>query len=189
MSTCTAWHLGSGPHPEDEKASLVWKGGTLQPCSQDSLWHTGWWRGWGGAGPGRSKMPWKQLNERDCREWKLSAIYPSSETHLEIWCEICQACSKPTTKKGAYRCGCCPKNINIFWLKKSALSGAMIISQSNQSCVILCYLMWDTVHINLIKWQCRLSSMWISNTLWSITSNFCFTAEISVDVKIFMTGR
>ena len=26
--------------------------------------------------PGRSKMTWKQLTERDCREWKLSAIDP-----------------------------------------------------------------------------------------------------------------
>ena len=26
--------------------------------------------------PGRPKMTWQQLTERDCREWKLSAIYP-----------------------------------------------------------------------------------------------------------------
>ena len=30
----------------------------------------------GKRGPGRSKMTWKQLTERDCREWKLSAINP-----------------------------------------------------------------------------------------------------------------
>ena len=28
------------------------------------------------CGPGRPKMTWKQLTERDPREWKLSAIYP-----------------------------------------------------------------------------------------------------------------
>ena len=28
------------------------------------------------CGPGRSKMTWKQLTERDCREWKLLAINP-----------------------------------------------------------------------------------------------------------------
>ena len=28
------------------------------------------------CGPGRPKMTWKQLTERDCREWKLSAINP-----------------------------------------------------------------------------------------------------------------
>ena len=30
----------------------------------------------GRRGPGRPKMTWKQLTERDCREWKLSAIDP-----------------------------------------------------------------------------------------------------------------
>ena len=30
----------------------------------------------GKHGPGRLKMTWKQLTERDYREWKLSAIYP-----------------------------------------------------------------------------------------------------------------
>ena len=31
----------------------------------------------GKRGPGRPKMTWKQLTERDCREWKLSAIDPN----------------------------------------------------------------------------------------------------------------
>ena len=30
----------------------------------------------GMRGPGRPKMTWKQLIERDCREWKLLAINP-----------------------------------------------------------------------------------------------------------------
>ena len=30
----------------------------------------------GKCGPGRPKMTWKQLTERDCREWKLPAINP-----------------------------------------------------------------------------------------------------------------
>ena len=30
----------------------------------------------GKCGPGRPKMTWKQLTERDCREWKLLAINP-----------------------------------------------------------------------------------------------------------------
>ena len=30
----------------------------------------------GKPGPGRPKMTWRQLTERDCREWKLSAIDP-----------------------------------------------------------------------------------------------------------------
>ena len=34
----------------------------------------------GKHGPGRPKMTWKQLTERDCREWKLSAINPHDST-------------------------------------------------------------------------------------------------------------
>ena len=30
----------------------------------------------GKHGPGRPKMTWKQLTERECREWKLSVINP-----------------------------------------------------------------------------------------------------------------
>ena len=36
----------------------------------------------GKRGPGRPKMTWKQLTERDCREWKLSAIDPHDR---DIW--------------------------------------------------------------------------------------------------------
>ena len=30
----------------------------------------------GKHGPGRPKMTWRQLTQRDCREWKLSAVNP-----------------------------------------------------------------------------------------------------------------
>ena len=36
----------------------------------------------GKCGPGRPKMTWKQLIEKDCREWKLSAINPHGR---DIW--------------------------------------------------------------------------------------------------------
>ena len=36
----------------------------------------------GKRGPGRPKMTWKQLTERDCREWKISAINPHDR---RIW--------------------------------------------------------------------------------------------------------
>ena len=36
----------------------------------------------GKRGPGRSKMTWKQLTERDCREWKLSAVNPHDRNML-----------------------------------------------------------------------------------------------------------
>ena len=44
--TWEAWHWGCGSHSEGEKASLVWTRGMLQWYSQDSLWHTGWWKAW-----------------------------------------------------------------------------------------------------------------------------------------------
>ena len=45
-ATCAALHWGSGPHSEGEKTPMVRTCGTLQWCSQDSLWHTGWWKAW-----------------------------------------------------------------------------------------------------------------------------------------------
>ena len=35
----------------------------------------------GKRGPGRPKMTWKQLTERDRREWKLLAINPHDDRH------------------------------------------------------------------------------------------------------------
>ena len=57
----------------------------------------------GKRGPGRPKMTWKQLTERDCREWKLSAINPHDR---HTWSEICHACSKPAIRKG-------PTDVNV----------------------------------------------------------------------------
>ena len=53
----------------------------------------------GKRGPRRPKMTWKQLIERDYREWKLSAIDPHDR---QTWrsSDICHACSKPATWKG-----------------------------------------------------------------------------------------
>ena len=49
----------------------------------------------------RPKMTWKQLTERDCREWKLSAIDPH-DRHTWRSGEICHVCSKPAIWKGAH---------------------------------------------------------------------------------------
>ena len=45
-------------------------------------------------GPGRPKMTWKQLTERDCREWKLSAINPH-DRHTRRSGAICAASQPP----------------------------------------------------------------------------------------------
>ena len=57
----------------------------------------------GKRGPGRPKMTWKHLTERDCREWKLSAIGPHDR---DTWRS--GVSSKPVTRKGAHCCGYCP---------------------------------------------------------------------------------
>ena len=44
-ATCEAWHWGSGPQSKGED-QLVRTCGMFQWCSQDSLWHTGWWKMW-----------------------------------------------------------------------------------------------------------------------------------------------
>ena len=54
----------------------------------------------GKRGPGRPKMTWKQLTERDC-----SGISRLSTLMIEIcgdWCEICHVCSKPAIWEGAH---------------------------------------------------------------------------------------
>ena len=62
-------------------------------------------------------------NGKQCRpssycSWRSSLIWVCTvrichfvrhfgQAYLEIWCEICHACSKPATWKGAHWCGCC----------------------------------------------------------------------------------
>ena len=67
-----AWHLGSGPHSEGEKTPMVWTCGRSNGAVKTAFDI----QVDGKRGPGRPKMTWKQLTERDCREWKLLAINP-----------------------------------------------------------------------------------------------------------------
>ena len=36
--------------------------------------------GGGGGGAGRPKLTWKKLMEKDCREWKLTTVYPQERS-------------------------------------------------------------------------------------------------------------
>ena len=51
----------------------------------------------GKHGPGRAKMTWKQLTERDPREWKLSAIDPHDRDTWRsgVRCAVCAASQLP----------------------------------------------------------------------------------------------
>ena len=116
-ATCAAWHWGSGPHSEGEKTPMIWTCGTLQWCSQDSLWHTGWWKAW--AWEAQDDM--EAADRERLQRVETLGYQPSWQTFLEIWCEICHPCSKPAIWKGAHWCGCCPctcrliKNLIMIW--------------------------------------------------------------------------
>ena len=113
----------------------------------------------GKCGPGRPKMTWKQLTERDCREWKLSTINPHDRHILEIWYEICRACRKPAIWKGAHWCGCCPCTCTLI---KSQIMMMMTNSQSaaNQmigTCTLhVAHLYWGVIALLV---QCRIISL------------------------------
>ena len=53
-------------------------------------------------GPGRPKMTWKQLTERDCREWKLPAINPHDRRTWRSGVRSATRAAKPAIWKGAH---------------------------------------------------------------------------------------
>ena len=54
------------------------------------------------------KMTWKQLTERDCREWKLSAINPHDRRTWRSGVRSTMRVANQIIWKGAHWCGCCP---------------------------------------------------------------------------------
>ena len=87
-----------------ERRLMVWTCGMLQWCSQDSLWHTGWWKAW--ASEAQNDM--EAADREGLQRVEALGYQPSWQTYLEVWWEICHACSKPAICKGAHWCGCCP---------------------------------------------------------------------------------
>ena len=86
------------------EAPLVWTHGMLQRCSQDSLWHTDCWKGW--AWEAQDDL--EAADREGLQRAEALSYQPSGWRHMEIWCEICHACSKPVTWMGAHCCGYCP---------------------------------------------------------------------------------
>ena len=80
-------------------------------------------------GRGRHKMTWMQPTETDCTEWKFSAIDPHDRDTCEIWCELCYACSKPVTWKGAHCCGYCPCTCTLITLMMMMMNTVVTHSQ------------------------------------------------------------
>ena len=95
MSYLRGLDWGAWPHSEGEKARLARTCGTLHGAVKTACDI----QVDGKHGPGRPKMTWKQLTERDCRLQRVETLCyrPSWKTHLEIWYEICHACSKTAT--------------------------------------------------------------------------------------------
>ena len=60
----------------------------------------------GKCGPGRPKMIWKQLTERDCREWKFLTLM--IDIHGDLVWDLPYVQQAWATWKGAHWCGCCP---------------------------------------------------------------------------------
>ena len=53
----------------------------------------------GKRGPGK---PMEAANREGLQRVEALDYQPSRQIYLEIWCEICQACSKPAILKGAH---------------------------------------------------------------------------------------
>ena len=75
------WHFGWGIRVlwtlfSSLKFSLKWTWYRHVECSNGAVKTAFHIQVEGKGGPGRTKMTWKQLTERDCREWKLSVINP-----------------------------------------------------------------------------------------------------------------
>ena len=67
----------------------------------------------GKRGPERPKMIWKQLTERDCREWKLSAINPH---YRRTWPS--KNSGQPVHTCGLISLPFSPEEMLVLWLYK-----------------------------------------------------------------------
>ena len=62
----------------------------------------------GKRGPGRPKMTWKQLTEKDCRECKFSAINPDDRDTWRSGVKSAMCAVSQLPGRGAHCCGYCP---------------------------------------------------------------------------------
>ena len=78
--------------------------------------------------------------------------------YLEIWCEICYACSKPATWKGAQWCGCCPCTCMLIknWMMMMMILWIIII------CVPICL---SSIPLSTVSFLDNNLSQWIFTKL------------------------
>ena len=116
-ATCVAWHWGSGPHSEGEKAPLVWTCRMLQWCSQDSLWPIGWWKAWAWVA--------KDDMEAADREGLQSGSSQLSTLMIDIPGDLVWGLQQASTWKVAHWYGCCPCTCTL--IKNSLLKMMMMM--------------------------------------------------------------
>ena len=68
----------------------------------------------GKHGPGRPKMTWKQLTERDCREWKLSAIDPHDRDTWRSGVRSGMRAASQLPGRGVHCCRYCPCSCTLI---------------------------------------------------------------------------
>ena len=125
------------PH-DDTPGDLVWD----LPCVQQASYLEG--------GPLMWMLPLclhvnQKSDEDDDNDGSSRLYQPSWQTYLEIWCEICHACSKPATWKGANWCGCrtCTcmliKNLMMMLLLMMMMMDLTDVNSKFWICHILCH--------------------------------------------------
>ena len=105
-ATCAAWHWGPGPHLKERRLCWYdkWNAPTVQSSQPVTYRLMESWA-WEAQGDMESADR-ERLQSGSSRLLTLMIDTPGE--HLEIWCEICHACSKPASWKGAHWCGFCP---------------------------------------------------------------------------------
>ena len=68
----------------------------------------------GKRGPGRPKMTWKQLTERDRREWKLSAIDPHDRDTWRSGVRSAMCAASQLPGRGPHCCGFGPYTCTLI---------------------------------------------------------------------------
>ena len=120
----------------------------------------------GKLGPGRPKMTWKQLTERDYREWKVSTIDPH-DRHTWRSGVICHGCSKPATWKGAHWCGCCP--CTCMLIKNLGPNVQSVVSLTSLLRVISLTVLADSIYNILIFFA---DKMWVAFAVQKLLTFF-----------------
>ena len=117
----------------------------------------------GKRGPGRFKMTWKQLTERDCREWKLSAINPHDR---RTWRSGVQQASYLERGRGPTDVGC---PCTCTFIKNLGPVVQSVISLTSSLRVISLTVLADSIYNILIFFA---EKMWVAFAMQKLLTFF-----------------